>query len=90
MKALALLLGLVALGGGKPSVFAAASLTEVLPRIQPAARYQFAGSDQLAYQIQQGAPADLFLAAVLGPSEHDDRAGATARSCTPPATWRAG
>jgi len=63
VKALALLLGLVALGGAKPSVYAAASLTEVLPRIQPAARYQFAGSDQLAYQIQQGASADLFLAA---------------------------
>jgi molybdate transport system substrate-binding protein len=63
VKSLALLLALTALGGAKPTVYAAASLTDVLPRIQPAARYQFAGSDQLAYQIQQGAPADLFLAA---------------------------
>jgi len=45
------------------TVFAAASLTEVLPRIDSRARYQFAGSDQLAFQIQQGAPADIFAAA---------------------------
>jgi molybdate transport system substrate-binding protein len=45
------------------NVFAAASLTEVLPRIDRTARYQFAGSDQLAFQIGQGAPADIFLAA---------------------------
>lgn len=64
MKSLALLLTLAALGGGSaPTVYAAASLTDVLPRIQLAARYEFAGSDQLAFQIQQGAPADLFVAA---------------------------
>jgi molybdate transport system substrate-binding protein len=50
--------------GGTPiTVFAAASLTEVLPRIDKAPRYSFAGSDQLAIQIQQGAPADVFAAA---------------------------
>jgi molybdate transport system substrate-binding protein len=50
--------------GGTPlTVFAAASLTEVLPRIDRAPRYSFAGSDQLAVQIQQGAPADVFAAA---------------------------
>jgi len=50
--------------GGTPiTVFAAASLTQALPRIEPAPRYSFAGSDQLAIQIQQGAPADVFAAA---------------------------
>jgi molybdate transport system substrate-binding protein len=50
--------------GGTPiTVFAAASLTEVLPRIDKAPRYNFAGSDQLAVQIRQGAPADVFAAA---------------------------
>ncbi len=50
--------------GGTPiTVFAAASLLEVLPRIDKAPRYSFAGSDQLAIQIQQGAPADVFAAA---------------------------
>ena len=51
-------------GSAKPLVVsAAASLTEVLPRIDPAARYQFAGSDQLARQIREGAPADVYAAA---------------------------
>src|SRR5207253_6420276 len=50
--------------GGTPiTVFAAASLTQALPRIDPAPRYSFSGSDQLAIQIQQGAPADVFAAA---------------------------
>jgi molybdate transport system substrate-binding protein len=50
--------------GGTPiTVFAASSLTEVLPRIDKSPRYSFAGSDQLAIQIQQGAPADVFAAA---------------------------
>jgi molybdate transport system substrate-binding protein len=48
---------------GRLTVFAAASLTDVLPRIAPLPRYGFAGSDQLAFQIQQGAPVDVFLAA---------------------------
>jgi molybdate transport system substrate-binding protein len=45
------------------TVFAAASLTDVFSRIDKAPRYSFAGSDQLALQIQQGAPADVFAAA---------------------------
>jgi molybdate transport system substrate-binding protein len=50
--------------GGTPiTVLAAASLTDVMPRIDPALRYSFAGSDQLAIQIQQGAPADVYAAA---------------------------
>jgi molybdate transport system substrate-binding protein len=45
------------------TVFAAASLTQVFPKINPHPRYAFAGSDQLAFQIQQGAPADVYAAA---------------------------
>jgi molybdate transport system substrate-binding protein len=52
------------------NVFAAASLSEVLPQIAKSARYQFAGSDQLAFQIGQGAPADVYLAA--SPKYPDD------------------
>jgi molybdate transport system substrate-binding protein len=49
--------------GNGITVFAAASLTGVFPRIDKAPRYSFAGSDQLALQIQQGAPADVYAAA---------------------------
>ena len=45
------------------TVYAASSLTEVLPRLQPSARYQFAGSNQLAFQLRQGAAADVFASA---------------------------
>jgi molybdate transport system substrate-binding protein len=45
------------------TVLAAASLTDVFPRIDPDPRYSFAGSDELALQIRQGAPADVFAAA---------------------------
>src|SRR5262245_9972309 len=48
---------------GRLTVYAAASLTDVFPKIDKRPQYQFAGSDQLAFQIQQGAPADVFAAA---------------------------
>lgn len=48
---------------GGLAVFAAASLTAVFPQIDHSQRYSFAGSDQLALQIQQGAPADVYAAA---------------------------
>ena len=48
---------------GLLSVFGAASLTDVLPRVNPNARYYFGGSDQLAAQLQLGARADVFAAA---------------------------
>jgi molybdate transport system substrate-binding protein len=48
---------------GRLTVFAAASLTNVFPKIDARPRYGFAGSDVLAFQIQQGAPADVFAAA---------------------------
>jgi molybdate transport system substrate-binding protein len=70
MRGLAVLFALVALAlpsatgaGDSFTVYAAASLTEVFPKIEPSARYSFAGSDQLALQIRQGAPVDLYAAA---------------------------
>ena len=56
---------LAACGGddGTLTVFAAASLREVFPRIDAHARYSFAGSDELAIQIREGAPADVYAAA---------------------------
>ncbi len=50
-------------GAQRPTVYAAASLAGVLPAIAPEATYSFAGSDQLAFQIAQGAPADVFASA---------------------------
>jgi len=73
LRRAALVCALIALGGAAtaaarqsadgPTVLAAASLTEVLPRIEPEGRYSFAGSNQLAQQIRQGAPFDVFLSA---------------------------
>jgi molybdate transport system substrate-binding protein len=48
---------------GQATVLAAASLTEVLPRIDPDARASFGGSNQLAQQARQGFPFDVFLSA---------------------------
>jgi molybdate transport system substrate-binding protein len=45
------------------TVLAAASLTNVFPRVDKGARYSFAGSDQLALQIRQGAPVDVYASA---------------------------
>ena len=47
----------------RATVFAAASLTDAFPKIAPHARYSFAGSNALAAQIRQGAPADVFASA---------------------------
>ena len=48
---------------GRLTIFAAASLAEVFPRIDDRPRYSFAGSDELAVQIREGAPADVYAAA---------------------------
>jgi molybdate transport system substrate-binding protein len=58
----------------QPTVYAAASLTNVFPKIEPAARYSFGGSNTLAAQIRQGAPADVFASAntTLPSSLHAD------------------
>jgi len=45
------------------TVFAAASLTEVFQEIAPEVTFNFAGSDELATQIREGAPADVYAAA---------------------------
>jgi molybdate transport system substrate-binding protein len=73
VRCAALVCALIALGGAAtaaarssvdgPTVLAAASLTEVVPHIEPDGRYSFAGSNQLAQQIRQGAPFDVFLSA---------------------------
>jgi molybdate transport system substrate-binding protein len=74
-RALAVLALVGALGGGgaaaapaspgadRPIVLAAASLTEVLPKIDADGRYSFAGSNTLAQQIRQGVSFDVFLSA---------------------------
>jgi molybdate transport system substrate-binding protein len=70
LAALATVVVLFAGASGAPArsnaqltVLAAASLTNVFPKIAGTERYSFAGSDQLAAQIRQGAPADVFAAA---------------------------
>jgi molybdate transport system substrate-binding protein len=51
-------------GGSEPlDVYAASSLAEVFPKIDPDARFSFAGSDELATQIREGARADVYAAA---------------------------
>jgi molybdate transport system substrate-binding protein len=45
------------------TVYAAASLTDVFPKIDSSQKYQFGGSNTLAAQITQGAPADVFASA---------------------------
>jgi molybdate transport system substrate-binding protein len=64
----AVALCVVATGGahatdGRATVLAAASLTEVVPKIDPDALVSFGGSNQLAQQIRQGFPFDVFLSA---------------------------
>ena len=65
LAALALLVGLAgtARASNPPTVFAAASLTDVFPKIDPSARYSFAGSNTLTLQIRLGAPADVVASA---------------------------
>ena len=47
----------------RATVYAAASLTDAFPKMAPHARFSFAGSNTLAAQIRQGAPADVFASA---------------------------
>ncbi len=47
------------------TVYAAASLTDVFPRLDRGPRYSFGGSNTLAAQIRQGAPADVFASASM-------------------------
>lgn len=67
LLAAALLVLAAACGGGDDertlTVFAAASLSDVFEELDPAARFNFAGSDELATQLREGAEADLYAAA---------------------------
>jgi molybdate transport system substrate-binding protein len=45
------------------TVYAASSLSEVFPSVDSSAKYSFAGSNALATQITNGAPADVFASA---------------------------
>ncbi len=45
------------------TVFAAASLANVFPKIDDGPRYSFGGSDSLALQLRNGAPVDVFASA---------------------------
>ncbi len=57
--------GLAACGGDDDpvSVYAARSLQQVFPAIDAEPTYNFGGSNQLAEQIRQGGPADVFASA---------------------------
>jgi molybdate transport system substrate-binding protein len=62
--ALALLAGIAGTArAAEPTIFAAASLSESFPKIDSSARYSFGGSNTLALQIREGAPADVFASA---------------------------
>ncbi len=73
MRPLALMLGIaacLAFSGSASSrataqitVYAAASLTDVFPKIDSRQKFSFAASNTLAQQIRQGAPADVFASA---------------------------
>jgi len=52
-----------AVGRAQITVYAAASLSDAFPKIDRAEKYSFGGSNMLASQIQQGAPADVFASA---------------------------
>jgi molybdate transport system substrate-binding protein len=59
------------------------SLREAFPEIDPAPRYNFAGSNQLQAQIERGAPADVFASASPREAQALFRAG----RCTAPRTF---
>ena len=52
-----------AAGHARITVYAAASLTDAFPALDPGETYSFGGSNDLAAQIEQGAPADVFASA---------------------------
>jgi molybdate transport system substrate-binding protein len=82
--AIALTIGLaVPASASALNVYAAASLREVFERIDSAPTYNFAGSNVLQTQIQNGAPADVFAAA----SPQEAQALFKAGNCERPVTF---
>ena len=71
-----------AVGGDRLNVYAAASLTEVFEQVDPESAYNFAGSNQLAFQIRQGAAADVFASASPKYTQSLFRAGLVERPST--------
>jgi len=65
------------------NVYAATSLTNVMPEIKRDASYSFGGSNTLQLQIERGAPADLFLSAEPKEAQALYREG----SCRRPVTF---
>ena len=57
------------------TVYAASSLTNVFPAIARREKYSFAGSNALAAQITQGAPADVFASANMTLPKQLNRSG---------------
>src|SRR4051812_24831888 len=83
VAAAALVVALPAGSHGAPTVYAAASLRAVLPALDGAPKYSFAGSDVLQKQIERGAPADVFASA----SAKQPQALFAAGRCDKPVTF---
>lgn len=64
------------------TVYAATSLTKVMPEIRRDVTYSFGGSNALQLQIERGAPADLFLSAEPGEAQALYREGRCGRPVT--------
>src|SRR3954447_17397872 len=65
------------------TVYAASSLTNVLPELHGSAKYSFGGSNTLQAQIEKGAPADVFASA----SPREAQALYKEHRCTRPVTF---
>lgn len=65
------------------TVYAAASLTDVFPKIDSRQKFSFAASNTLAQQIRQGAPADVFASADMA----NPQALYSDRICSKPAVF---
>jgi molybdate transport system substrate-binding protein len=83
----ALLAGAVALAAPAAAqavnVYAATSLTNVLPALDKSPKYSFGGSNTLRLQIERGAPADVFASA----SPHEAQTLFHEGLCTRPVTF---
>jgi molybdate transport system substrate-binding protein len=63
VAAVALLVGCGGDESDRLAIYAASSLTEVFEELAPEHRYNFAGSDELATQLREGADADVYATA---------------------------